>query len=81
MISKKSVDLTRDQKREALEYLMFLKRKRSGKGKGRGCVDGRKQRAYMTCSSPRRAVRSHYLVCSEIYFEIVVIGPIRIKEL
>jgi len=47
MEAKKSVDLTRDQKREALEYQMFLKRKRSGKVTGRGCADGRKQRAYI----------------------------------
>ena len=40
MIAKKSVDLTRDQKREALEYLMFLKRKRGERVKGRGCADG-----------------------------------------
>ena len=27
---------------------MFLKRKRSGKMKGRGCADGRSQRDYIT---------------------------------
>ena len=41
-------DLTPAQKREALGYLMFLKKKRSGTIKGRGCADGRKQRAYIT---------------------------------
>ena len=41
-------DLTLAQKREALGYLMFLKKKRSGTVKGRGCADGRKQRAYIT---------------------------------
>ena len=40
--------LTVEQRREALAYLMFLKRKRCGKIKGRGCSDGRKQRAYIT---------------------------------
>ena len=40
--------LTIEQQREALAYLMFLKRKRCGKIKGRGCADGRKQRAYIT---------------------------------
>ena len=39
--------LTTTQKREALGYLMFLKRKRSGKIKARGCADGRPQRAYI----------------------------------
>eukprot|EP00957_Ditylum_brightwellii_P115640 8820673-Ditylum_brightwellii.AAC.1 len=32
----------------ALRYLMFLKEKRSGEVKGRGCADGRKQRVYKT---------------------------------
>ena len=41
-------DLTAEQRREALAYLMFLKRKRCGKIKGRGCADGRKQRSYIT---------------------------------
>ena len=41
-------DLTSEQRKEALAYLMFLKRKRCGKIKGRGCADGRKQRAYIT---------------------------------
>jgi hypothetical protein len=33
---------------EALNYLMFLKRKRCGKIKTRGCADGRPQREYIT---------------------------------
>ena len=41
-------DLSPAQKREALGYLMFLKKKCCGKIKGRGCADGRKQRAYIT---------------------------------
>ena len=44
-VHKKS--LTQEQRKEALAYLMFLKRKRCGKIKGRGCADGRKQRAYI----------------------------------
>ena len=40
--------LTTEQRREALAYLMFLKHKRCGKIKGRGCADGCKQRAYIT---------------------------------
>ena len=39
--------LTTNQKWKALGYLMFLKRKRSGKIKARGCADGRPQRAYI----------------------------------
>ena len=44
----KRKDLTAAQKREALGYLMFLKKKWSGTIKGHGCADGRKQRAYIT---------------------------------
>ena len=44
----KRKDLTAAQKREALGYLMFLKKKRSGTIKGHGCADGRKQRAFIT---------------------------------
>eukprot|EP00957_Ditylum_brightwellii_P028037 2117083-Ditylum_brightwellii.AAC.1 len=40
--------LTRDQKISALRYLMFLKEKRSGEVKGRGCTDRRKQWVYKT---------------------------------
>ena len=39
--------LTTTQKREALGYLMLLKRKCSGKIKARGCADGRPQCAYI----------------------------------
>ena len=36
--------LTWDIRKRALGYLVFLKRKRSGKMKGRGCANGRPQR-------------------------------------
>ena len=41
-------DLSQEQKKEALGYLMFLKKKRCGTIKGWGCANGRKQRAYIT---------------------------------
>ena len=41
-------NLTWDIRKQALGYLMFLKRKRSGKMKGRGCADGRPQRECIT---------------------------------
>lgn len=62
----KSKDLTRDQKLQALHYLMFLKKKRCGRIKGRGCADGRKQRAYMSkdeTSSPTVSTESLFLSC------------------
>ena len=37
-------ELTLEEIRRALGYLMFLKDKRCGTMKGRGCADGRKQR-------------------------------------
>ena len=66
MHGKKANDLTREQKRAALRYLMFLKEKRSGKVKGRGCADGRKQRIYKSkdeTSSPTIHVESLLLLC------------------
>ena len=40
--------LTREEKRKALQYLMFIKRKTCGRVKARGCADGRPQRLYKT---------------------------------
>jgi hypothetical protein len=59
-----AADLTPEQKKEALAYLMFLKRKRCGKVKSRGCADGRKQRAYTAredAASPTVATESVFL--------------------
>ena len=47
MIPVQKESLTFEQRKEALAYLMFLKQKRCGKVKGRGCADGRRQRAYI----------------------------------
>jgi hypothetical protein len=41
-------DLTPEERKGALRYLMFLKEKRDGMIKGRDCADGRPQRDYMT---------------------------------
>jgi hypothetical protein len=41
-------DLTPAERKGALRYLMFLKEKRDGMIKGRGCASGRSQREYMT---------------------------------
>ena len=43
---KNAKELTAQKHREALAYLMFLKRMKTGQVKGRGCADGRKQRAH-----------------------------------
>ena len=58
--------LTRHQRGAALRYLMFLKEKRSGEVKGRGCADGRKQRLYKTkeeTSSPTVSIKALFLTC------------------
>ena len=47
MMPVHKMSLTSEQRKEALAYLMFLKRKSCGKVKGRGCADSRKQRAYI----------------------------------
>ena len=46
MHGKHPGQLTRKQRKSALKYLMFLKQKRCGRIKARGCADGRKQRIY-----------------------------------
>jgi hypothetical protein len=50
-------NLSPAKRKGALRYLMFLKEKRCGKIKGRGCADGRPQRDYMSkedTSAPKR---------------------------
>ena len=54
------------QKKNALGYRMFLKQKRTGQIKGRGCADGRKQRLNTpkdAASSPTVATESVLLSC------------------
>ena len=66
MHGKKANELTRELKRAALRYLMFLKQKRCGRIKGRGCIDGRKQRIYKSkdeTSSPTIHTESVFLTC------------------
>ena len=53
-----------EDKRDSLTYLMYLKKKRCGKIKGRGCADGRKQRnknSKQEVSSPTVAIESVFL--------------------
>jgi hypothetical protein len=57
-------ELTREQKRRALNYLMYLKQKRCGRIKARGCADGRKQRLYKSkeeTSSPTVTTEAVFL--------------------
>ena len=59
-------DMTKEQVKRALPYLMFLKRKRCGKIKGRGCADGRPQRDFISreeASSPTASLYAIVLTC------------------
>lgn len=59
--------LSREERHRALAYLMFLKKKRCGTIKGRGCADGRKQRAWTSkedASSPTVAIESVLILCT-----------------
>jgi len=63
----KASGLSRQQKKAALQYLMFLKQKKCGKIKGRGCADGRKQRATTNkedASAPTVTVEAVMLSCT-----------------
>ena len=58
--------LTKEERVRALKYLMYLKEKRDGKVKGRGCADGRPQRLYtdkIETSSPTAALTAIMLTC------------------
>ena len=64
---KKWHELTYQQRKMALQYLMFLKEKRSGKIKARGCADGRSQRAYTPkeeASAPTVSIESVMMSCT-----------------
>ena len=57
-----SNNLTWDIIKQASGYLIFLKRKQSGKMKARGCTSGRQQREYITkeeSSSPSVSLYTH----------------------
>jgi hypothetical protein len=59
--------LTKQEKRDASQYLMYLKQKQNGIIKGRGCADGRKQQIYKTkeeSSSPTVAIESLFLTAA-----------------
>ena len=60
--------LTTTQKRETLGYLMFLKQKRSGKIKARGCADGRPQWAYI----PQEDARAPTVSIEAVFMTAVI---------
>jgi Reverse transcriptase (RNA-dependent DNA polymerase) len=67
IIPKSANMLSSAEKQRALHYLIFLKKKRCGRIKGRGCADGRKQRVYKSkeeTSSPTVAIESLMISCA-----------------
>ena len=59
-------NLTEQEHRNALQYLMFLKQKQCGQIKGRGCANGRKQHSWLgnkDTSSPTVMTESVMLSC------------------
>ena len=64
--------ITNDMMKMSLGYLMFLKRRRCGKIKARGCADSRPQREYITnldSSSPCVKTHALFLSCLVDAFE------------
>ena len=60
------IKMTKEEKHATLQYLMFLKKKRCGRIKARGCADGRKQRLTMNkdeVSAPTVATEALMLTC------------------
>ena len=55
-------ELSEENIRNALPYLMFLKRKRCGKVKGRGCADGRAQREFISREESSSPTASLYAI-------------------
>ena len=67
MKPKHAHDLTPEQKRASLQYLMFLEKKRDGLIKVRGCTDGRKKRETTNkydASTPTVAIESVMISCT-----------------
>jgi hypothetical protein len=59
-------ELTEQERARALRYLMYLKEKRDGRIKGRGCADGRPQRLYTEkaeSSSPTASLAGMIMTC------------------
>ena len=59
-------EMTREEKRVCLQYLMFLKQKKSGRIRGRGCADERKQREFIKkeeSSAPTISKEALFLTC------------------
>jgi len=66
MVPKRKDELTEDNKKKALRYLMFMKEKRDRTIKAWGCADGRSQHIYTQkeeASSPKVSLEAMMLSC------------------
>ena len=60
-------NLSYEERKKALRYLMLIKEKRDGTIKARGCADGRPQRIYTSkedTSSPTISIEAMMLLCA-----------------
>jgi hypothetical protein len=67
LMPKKKEDMSYEERKKALRYLMFIKEKRDGTIKARGCADGRSQREYTDkadTSSPTVSLEAMLLTCA-----------------
>jgi len=68
MVPVQKSELSTEDKKKALRYLMFIKEKRDGAVKARGCADGRPQRQYTEksdVSSPTVSLEAMMLSCCD----------------
>jgi hypothetical protein len=72
MAPKQAKELTPEQKKEALAYLMFLKHKCCGKIKGWGCANGQKEHTYTACKDTASST-----VVTESIFLMAVIDTLQ----
>jgi len=66
MVPVRKDELSTEDKKRALRYLMFIKEKRDGAIKARGCADGRPQRQYTEksdASSPTVSLEAMMISC------------------
>jgi len=67
LLPKKKEDMTYDKRKKSLRYLMFLKEKRDGMIKARGCANGRSQHKYTTkaeTSLPTMSLEAMMMSCA-----------------
>jgi len=67
LLPRKKEDMMYNERKKELRYLMFLKEKRDGTTKARGCADGRSQHEYTTkaeTSSPTVSLEAMMMSCA-----------------